>query len=798
MKSSAYKAMLNGGICLSVLVAGSAFAQTAADTAGDRLAVEDIVVTAQRRVERLQDTPIAVTALDNSALEERGLTNMQEALSGIPSLTFSTGDPTGGSTSANIYIRGIGQNDFIITTDPGVGVYIDGVFYPRTTGGLLDLSDIARVEILRGPQGTLYGRNTIGGAINITTVEPDTSEVSGMVEVAFGRFDHVSLRSSINLPISNNFAVRASGAYKRADGFVDRVIAGDKLGGYDSLVGRLRGLWEASDRLTVDFAVDATRTRNDSSPTYITEFVQTGNLAPLYLAPFVMPVIERPSSAAGSAAVDDYIARYGRLPVLENKDNRYVSHSTGPNVSNLDSWGTSMTLRYDLTEELKLSTISGYREMVARFGFDATNSPYQYTQSLNDVDSKSFTQEIQISGSVFEDKLNFVTGLYYFYEKATDSNQVRLASGLYDSLESLPAAVVPLDPAIVCPAPFPAPCLGGAGNPFNTAFDLDFHDFNRMITNSYAAFGQATFNLNDSLSVVGGLRYTRDEKEYYLAHQRINSGVYKVAPTTTDRADSSLSPKVGINYKIDNRKLLYVSASRGFKSGGFNGRPTTLAEVSAFGPERVWTYEMGLKSDLFDRRLRLNTAMFWNDYTDIQINQFSADTSGNLVLLVENAGKARMRGLELEYTFVATENLTIDGALSYIDAEYTHLNPGVSVGINNKLPQTPTWTAKTGFIYNVGLSDNWSLGLRGDWRYRSAVYNNAENTASLKAPGLHLFDARVMFTEDDAGLELAAYVKNLTNRQYITGGLQVLASFGQAAATMGRPREWGVLIKKTF
>ena len=790
MKYKSFTVALLTGVCVSTLGSGVSFAKS------DDNGLEEIMVTAQRRTENLQRTPIAITALDSEALERRGIANIQEAITGMPNVDLNTGDPGGGSTNAQIYIRGIGQNDFIIVTDPGVGIYIDNVYYARTTGGLLDLADIQRVEVLRGPQGALYGRNTIGGAINITTMAP-TSDFGGMVDASYGSYNHVAVRGMVNIPVAEGLAVRASTSFKRADGFVHRVVAGDRLGGYDSLAGRLRALWTVNDRLTVDIAVDATRARNDGSPQYLAKFVQTGNLVPLYMAPFVTPVINRPASAAGSAAVDSYIAQHGRLPVLVNSNDPYTSYGTGPNVSNLDTWGLSAQLTYKLSDDLQIKSITGYRKMSAYFGQDGDNTPYQYIQTLDDVNDKTFSQELQFSGSTLNNRLKFVSGLYYFNEAATDQNNVRLLSGLYGGLESLPAAIIPLGP-VTCPAALPAPCAGGAGNPVNTSLDLDFFAYNHINTDSYAAFAHVTYDLTDAFSAVVGLRYTRDEKTYFLHHTRFNSGVDIIPPTTVSRADKNVSPKFGLNYQINDQTMTYVSATRGFKSGGFNGRPTTESAVSSFGPEYVWTYELGLKTEFLDRHVRLNSALFWNDYKDIQLSIYSADNTGNLVLLVENAGKARMRGFEIESSVLPAKGWLIDASLAYLDAKYTALNSGATIPLDNKLARSPKWMASAGVSYSFLLTGDLQATIRGDWHYRSSLFNNPENTPELKSPGLHLFDARVTLASEKTGLQITVYGKNITDQRYITGGLQALSSFGEVAATLGRPREWGVTMKKTF
>ena len=759
--------------------------------------LQEIVVTATRRQQRLQDTPIAITVLDAKSLAESGAADLADVARIAPNVDLSAGGGgSGGSFNTQAYIRGIGQSDWLITTDPGVGVYIDGVFFPRATGALLDLLDIARVEVLRGPQGTLFGRNTIGGAISIVTARPG-GEYGGHVEGTFGKYARRELKGYADLPFSDAVQTRVSMAYKKVDGFVDRVLVGDRLGGLDSLVARARTTWQISPAVELDVSIDGTRKRDNSVAQYTPRVQTAGNLYPLWRA-VAQPVINRP---AGSTGIDAFLAATGGAGAVANPGTPLQSTATGPNVGELDMGGLSATLTWDIARDLQFKSISAWRGFDATFGRDGDNSPVQYIATLQNVKQRQFSQELQLLGNSLGNRLRWVGGLYFFNERATDHNDVRLASGLFAGLEALPGAFVPLAPGVSCPpAPgVPAPCAGGAGNPINTLFDLDFDVFNRIKTKSYAGFVHSTFAAAERWNVVLGARYTNDDKEYFLAHSRVNAGVPLIPPTTVSRSDSNFSPKLGIDYKAPGGMLLYASVGKGFKSGGFNGRPTTRAEVQSFGPEQVTSFEVGAKNEFLDRRLRLNAALFSNRYQDIQLSSVQADATNNLVLVIENAGQARMNGAELEVQARPTTAWQIDVSLGYLDARFTRLAPGASVTLDSKLPRTPRWTAAVGSSYTLGLGGSgMQLTLRGDASFRSLSFTNTENTPEGAQPAYTLVSARAMLTRAGGPWNLTAYVSNLTDKRYIVGSLQALSSFGILENVLGRPREWGLTFGNTF
>lgn len=760
---------------LSAAAPSAAVAQTAEPAPDeDQTTVEDIVVTARRFEERLQSTPVAVSAFTSEGLEEAGVTALTDIATAVPNLTMSaTGAGSGGASNPQIYMRGIGQVDFLITTDPGVAIYVDGVYYARATGSAFDVLDLERVEVLRGPQGTLFGKNAIGGAINLVSRRP-SDEYGGQLQVTAGEFNRTDVRASVDLPISEDVRARVSGVWQLRDGFTDRILVGDDMGDQDQVGGRAHFEWTPSSDLSFTFILDGTSARQNSANTALMSFDPSAGLAPLWI---------------GLVAIPNGLS----LPIV-NAETPFENSSTGPNVSNLDLWGASLAADWDFAEHTTFRSITAYRALSAEFGRDGDNSPSQYIHTDNVVDQHQFSQEFQLLGGDSDSALRWVLGAFYFDEWARDTNDVRLASGLWSALEGLPGPVIPLSPA-----PCPTLCIGGVGNPLNALFDLDFDIYNRIESQSYAVFGQGTYQFADRWSLTAGLRYTEEEKTYFLFHQRVNAGVPIIPPTTVSADFDDLSPRLGLEYQAADGLFLYASASRGFKSGGFNGRPTTTSEVQSFGPETLWSYEAGVKFDSSDRRLRLNLATFFNQYDDIQLTSVGADSTGNLILTTENAGLAEAWGVEAELTAIPVEGLSVSATLGYIDAEYTELNPGATVTLDTAFMKTPEWTANLAAVYSFPLPDNLGeLSLRGDWSYRSKVYNDPVNTEAIAQGALNLFNARLSWRDPSERFELAVFGTNLSDERYIVGGISAADSFGTIEGNFGRPREWGVSLRYSF
>ncbi|PCJ33127.1 MAG: hypothetical protein COA93_08290 [Alphaproteobacteria bacterium] len=419
---SSYRKLLrrsSGTVICAALMAGTssvAYAQQEeeADTAMI-YSLEEIIVTARKRSESIQETPIAITALSTTQLEQRSLTNLVEIGAYIPNVVMNTSpSSSGGGNNAQIYIRGVGQSDFLFTTDPGVGIYVDGVFHPRTLGGVMDLLDLERVEVLRGPQGTLFGKNTIGGAISLTSQKPQ-GDGSGYLEVTTGRYNRVDIRGSFDVALSDTLAAKVSMSSKNRDGYGKRLEFGtdkviDTTGDENATSARIALRWEASENVTVDFSADYTREREKGVPV-ILSFVDDngatfGGLGGLWNA-----LVGGPS---GLPFTSDFVIGNG---------NRYDSYATAGNRNSLNSYGFSMDVDWTIDENISLRSISAYRQMDAFFNSDTDGSPLQFTETDQYQDQNQISQEFQLIGTSFDDRLDWVLGVFYFDEFGRDDKK---------------------------------------------------------------------------------------------------------------------------------------------------------------------------------------------------------------------------------------------------------------------------------------------------------------------------------------------------------------------------------------
>lgn len=749
-----------------------------ATSAGPPRTIEEIMVTARKRSESLQRTPIAISAFSANALEERNLTNLVEIGNYVPNVVMSTGPGgSGAGNNAQVYIRGIGQTDFLFTTDPGVGIYVDGVYHPRTLGGVMDLLDLERVEVLRGPQGTLFGKNTIGGAVSLTSAKPD-EEFGGFAEVTTGRYSRLDVRGSFNVPIvEDRLFMKVSFSSKNRDGYGKRLdfFTGDvtgETGDENVTASRVAFRWLASDDIEVNLTGDYTRERESSLPTTLVLLDQTQGLTPLWNALVGVP--------SGLPISDVFIT-----------GDPYTSFGTGPNENTLDAWGLALTVDWDLGS-ISLKSITAYRQMDATFGRDGDGSPISWVHTDQIQDQDQFSQEFRISGSHIDDRLKWVAGVFYFDEFGRDHNDVRLASGLFDALEALPGPIIQLSPL-----PCPAICAGGMGNPINIGFDIDLDVLNEIDIESIAAFSQGTFAVTEKLSISAGIRYTHEKKDYTLEHGRVNAMVFTIPLTTIGDSWNSFTPMGSIEYQWTEDMLTYFSVSRGFKSGGFNGRPILESAVESFDPEKVTAFEVGAKSEWFERRLRLNVAAFYNDYTDIQLGFNTTDSTGNLVLIVENAGKAEVKGFEVEIQARPVPGLDITGSVGYTDFKFKSLNPGATITLDTQQPKSPKWNASGSIQYTFELEESGFLTIRGDWSYVGKNFADVVNTEVIAQRGHSLFSARLVYEPPSEQWEVAVFGTNLSNERYIENGIAAPA-FGHAEGFFAPPRQWGVRLKARF
>ncbi|MEG3146230.1 TonB-dependent receptor [Sphingomonas sp. RT2P30] len=722
----------------------------------------DILVTARRQSERLQDVPIAVTAFSGEALASRSVDTLDQIAKYTPNIRFDGAAAlSGGNYNATVFIRGVGQNDFAIFSDPGVGFYVDDVYYARSIGSVLDAVDLDSVQVLRGPQGTLFGKNTVGGAVLITTGQPDTTRFSGKIEGTYGSFNRIDVKGYVNIPIvSDRVALRISGATVHRDGYVKRLLDGGTEGNRnaDSLRAKLR--IKATDDLTIDISGDYTRARENSAPS---KLIAVANAPGITGTPFLTNYNAYIAPGLGITAPNGQKT----LNASFITSDPFTTYATGRNRNDLDLWGVQGVIRYGIGNA-ELKSITAYRDMKAGFNRDGDNTPFTFRETVNDDKQWQFSQELQLTGKAVDDRLSYVLGGYYFKEKASDIARADLALGLQP-----PAALTP---------------------PYTPAVFIQNYTDNY----SYAFFGQASFEIVPRLNIEVGGRWNKDHKIFISINTRQRDNVQFINVTRA-ASWSAFTPHVGVNFKPNRDILLYASFSKGFKQGGFNGRPLASAdEVTAYEPETLDSYEIGIKADLLDHTLTANLAGFHSIYKNIQLTVNQTPLN-----FVANAAAGKIDGFELELIARPARWFKANASLGYLDARYTSVGQGLGptqilpITLASKFVKTPKFTATAGVEISHDFNGNGNLSLRGDITMYSRIYQDVANTPLITEPGYVLVNARLTYALPGDAIQFSAFVTNLTNALYLASG-NASSSFGLAEVSYGRPREWGISASYRF
>jgi iron complex outermembrane receptor protein len=746
--------------CGAMLPGVAAFAQdgpnSSASEGNTGFQLDEVVVTARKREERLQDVPISIAAISGKDLTERGLADVASLSNSTPNLEINNGRADGGGSTAQIYIRGVGQNDFLIPNDPGVGLYVDDVYVSRSSGAITGLMDIQSVEVLRGPQGTLYGKNTIGGAVRITSVKPTLDGESGWFGVTVGTYQRHDFSGSVNLPLNDGLALRVSGSVRNTDDIGHRVFdpSGRGTGNINEAATRLAVLYKPTDPLEVLVTGDYTRTRQHGPYGANSGYI-----------PGASPLID-----ALNATVYPGMAASLGLPPGSIFDGRWVSspkidYGTGPNQDDFDVSGLSTVLTYTFDSHLTLKSISAYRTVRSTAGRDGDHSPFPVLETIVKDDNEQYSQEFQLNGSY--ERFKWTTGLYYLKENLKDTYSTQLWGGLINS--SIP-------------------------------IDFDAHSLARLHGSSVAVFGQGTYDITKTLHFTLGGRFNREKKDFYnrwyfLVQPREYtcpgidvSGQYDNCRST----DNVFTPAASLSLNVSDDALVYLSYSEGFKAGGWTPRLFSQQSLRRDSPEHLKAFEVGLKSEWLDRRLLFNIDAFYSRYKDLQLTSVLADSQGNPQPVVENAGAARIVGGELEATARITRTTTFSVSVGVIDGKYTHLEPGVSFGIHNKLPDTPPVSASASLKQDFPLDNGALASIRVDASYKGKTYKDPDNSPRIIQDPYTLFNARLSYRAASGKWETALFGTNLSNKQYLTSGLDLATTFGFVESYYGRPREAGI------
>ena len=729
---------------------------------------QDIVVTAQFRSQRLQDTPIAITAVSGALAEARSQMSLTDLGRTAPSVIIQTSTPTYGNTAA-IYIRGVGQFDRDFGTDPGVGVYIDDVYYGTVYGAQLDLTDLDRVEMLRGPQGTLAGKNSIGGAIKLYSKRP-TGSGDGYVQGTYGSFQRHDFRASVDVPVVKDvLAVRLAGVFKKRDGYIHRIdfacrhpgsgvpsvaLSGDcglgTEGGQDYKSARADIRWTPNPKLEINLIGEMYSDHGDPPGTHL-------------------------------VAVNPASANYALLtPFLDS--GKFESYSTYQSQrgygygggTSLRGHRASAQIEYKLGDDFKLTSITGQLGYKGFFETDLDGTSYGLITQHFNLNYRQFSQEVRLNGSVFDGLADFTAGGYYFKSHGIGGGRNEIT----------PVAVKP---------------PGTPGTPsLYTLQDDDYHSKDK------SAFLHTALHPLTGLNLTLGVRYTDLEKR--ITFHRRDAVTFANQPlegVTGGFKGDHVDYRASIDYRWSPEFLTYASFSTGFRSGGVATRPFRAEQVVPFGPESVKAYEAGVKADLFDRVLRLNADAYLTKYNNIQI----IITSGTGIFAAPasiqvNAGKADIKGIELEGEVHPFRGFSIDGSFSYLDFEYKQLSASAiasRIQYSYVTPFTPKYKWSVGAQYEFPLGTDLTLTPRIDASYQSSQYTNAINTATALTAGYTLTNFRLALNDQRRGWELALGVTNLFDKYYYAATYDnQYTSTGIEIVNIGRPREWSITAKYKF
>ena len=772
------------------LLAGPAYAQ---DAAGDRAAATTtddanvIVVTAQKREENLQEVPIAISALGSQYLESREITSIDSIGALAPNVKFERAPASG--TIAQIAIRGSVTINPAVTWEPAVGLYLDGIYIAKNQGAIFDVADLQRVEILRGPQGTLYGRNSLAGAVNLITAKP-TGELGGKVEISYGNYDAKRAKAVLNLPALGPFSLKLSGQITKRDGFVKvvdnpfpalnpitlprPVDDAQSLDGKSAMV-QLR--FEPTDNLTFDYAFDYSRYKQHPGAGQLLRVNQNGDPRDIF-----------------DPAGPGYIGI--PLGLFANPDRQGQVSLSSPISEYSRIYGHALTATLDLGAA-QLKSITAYRDLRFVDTLELDGSPVDIAQTTRATDMDSFSQELQLTGEAFADRLHYVLGAFYYDESAGTLNPQKFF---------------------------------GVFGPFGNVFDSRY----ASNTKAWALYAQADYAITDALKLTLGGRYTKEKKDIsrFLQIQSDPTIPPAALPLTVadvrfgdlpDAKFSNFSPAATLAYQVNRDVNVYARFARGFKSGGFNGEtnvfaaptpdcPTGTPELcNPYRPEKVDSYEIGVKTVLGGGAMTLNIAGFYDKHKDIQLSVFTAQ--GAASSSVFNAAAATIKGLEIETVIRPSSSLTFNGSFAYLDAKYdSFIEAGQQVADNRAFPHTPKYSISAGVDWRVAEGDWGRFNLLGDLSMVSKYYTypyalrapgaSDQIARDTQSPGRTMVNLTASVTRIPIGGtegKISAWVRNVTNENAPTNFIDFGPGFGGILlGYFPDPRTYGVTLGMEF
>ena len=728
---------------------------TYASDEASTLTLEEVIVTARKRAESMQLVPVAVSAITATELAQSSIRDLQDIQGFVPNLLINK--VPGLQSGAAIAIRGVSYQEIDKSLDPGFGVLLDGVYLGTNSGQILENFDLERIEVLRGPQGTLFGKNTIGGALSIIRTAP-TKGFGGKVQGTLGEDGRQDIRGLLNLPLTDKGGIKLFAAKLESDGYIRNTTYDEDQGGQNLENFGATIIYSFTDEFDVLFTAERTMDKS-----------QVGAWADFNKFELTVP-----QDAACLLTGPSFDGCF----LFDTGSDENHSSTNAPNSANTTNDFYNLKMSYDLSNWM-ITSITGYidRDESSRQEYDANSLEFLYVNV--DESYSQFSQELRATGNIGD--LVMTAGLYY-WQSDYDAAQTS-----YDLWKYLPTG------------PFPTNSFGGTW-PVGTRAIIK----QRGENTSYAAFASADWSLTDKLTLNLAARYTYDERSLEPSSSQFESedGAPLVPGGETVKVDADwdqVSPRIGAQYDFTDGLMAYVSYSEGFKGGGFFGRITSVDNVRQYDPETVETYEAGVKSDWWNQRLRINAAVFTSEYKDKQEDIIVTDPSGLVDTVVLNASSATMQGLELEMTALLADGLTAVAQGGYLDAGYDNFQiagiPGVPDDASKlKMRNTPEFTFGAGVRYVHPVFDDSEMSYNVNYAWRDSyvtIFNN-DVLGDVDANGF--WNANIDVRLRDR-LTVSIYGRNITDERYYRAVLiPPLASFGQ----WNEPRNYGVTVTYVF
>ncbi|QPB83943.1 TonB-dependent receptor [Pseudoalteromonas rubra] len=773
-------------LCAScVLFSSISWADTQPDSDNDVFALSidelmEVTVEARKVKEDALAIPVSISVMSEQFLRERNVNTLLEAAYFIPNIDITTvGENSGCTHCANITIRGIGQVDPLPTVDPSVGLYLDGVYYARSPGGIFDLYDVRQIEVLRGPQGAIFGKNTIGGAVTIYTHDP-IADTFADGEITLGAFERRDVRMRANLELNDSLSSRLTFTHLNRDGFVRR-DNGEFEGGQDEWAVSAKFRYQVTPELTTQLSVDQRRINSGSAPSILAAKNDQADLLVLYN-----------DLVTQSGVADPY-------PPLQIFGSAHQSASRGTNFNTLDQSGALLSVEWQTPKQWQIKSLTAYREFYATYGRDFDNNPAVIGDTQDFQRQFQFSQELNISGSALNDQLSWLVGLFHFDEHINHLTDLVFIGGLYQALENVQG---PLDGS-----PLNNPTsIGGPGNPLNIGLDIDSGFDNEVDIKSTAIYTHAKYALTRHWAFHFGGRLTFEDKMQQVQSDADNAGVILIDRTQQTQGQKNggpierswrvFSPQGGLEYHFNDKHFVYLSASRGFKSGGFNGIPNSPTSAQPFDPEYLKAYELGYKTKLLADTLQLSVAAFDMQHKAMQLRG-GQSTDAGLEIFIDNVGETSIRGIEASFKAIPAHDWHLSGNLSYTDAQFDSVGTATQVTTDSTLMRSPRWTAALGLRYHWPIAQQQPVKVSLNWGFRSKTYNDVYNTELGAQGSFALLNARISHAIT-AQMEVALFVRNLTDKRVLIGGNDFTEVFGVSEHYLALPREWGLSLSYQF